>query len=98
MIREPIRDVDDSNPLVPLALGLLSALGRFEALVERPGPPEIEERKVTAEEDPLLLVALGLLSVNRTLSRWLDVVCPGDERVEATQPAASRARPRDLLR
>ena len=48
MIREQIRDVDDSNPLVPLALGLVSALGRFEALVERPRPPEMDELGVTA--------------------------------------------------
>ena len=98
MIREQIRDVDEYNQLVPLALGLVSALGRFETLVGRPLPPEVDELEVTAEEDPLLLVSLGLLSVNRTLSRWLDVVCPADERLGASEPATLREEPRDLLR
>jgi hypothetical protein len=104
MIREQLREVDENNQLVPLALGLRSVLNRFERLVERERSSAEAAASPSEGEDALVLAALGVLSLNRTLGRWLEVVCPeeaengGEEESGDLAGSATRAMLRDLLR
>jgi hypothetical protein len=87
-IAEQIRSPDQHNPLVPLALGLLSSLARFEDLLAD-SEAESGTPAIRSERDPILLAALGLLSLQARLQRWLDDACPAAAAcpVEPASPA-----------
>jgi hypothetical protein len=76
---------------VPLALGALAKLREWEALLAREGDP--------GERTPADLVhaALGLLSLSRTLERWVTVAA-GDARPREAAGARGAARSSELLR
>jgi hypothetical protein len=72
-MREQLRTLDQHNPLVPLALGLLALDRRFATLLETEvadGTPEL------SDDDPALALFLGVVSLRRTLHRWLEHACP----------------------
>jgi hypothetical protein len=79
--------------VLALALGALATLQRFEGLVSRQsGGSEALDR-----DDPVLVAALGMIALSRSLGRWLE------EAVESTDPPAVPAGPapiqsRELLR
>lgn len=58
----------EANDLIPLVLGAMKVLNDFAGAVEaRASAPIGEDR---AANEALLLAALGLLSLRRTLWRW----------------------------
>lgn len=101
MIREQIRNVDEYNQLVPLALGLMSALERFAAIVEQARDPEsrdADDAPTRNEEDPLVLVSLGLLSMRRTLDQRLHVACQAHAATKPPEAHTKRTEIGGLLR
>jgi hypothetical protein len=74
-MREQLRALDQHNPLVPLALGLLALDRRFEALI---APEVAEEAPGLPDDDVALALFLGIASVHRTLHRWLAHGCPAE--------------------
>lgn len=92
MIDDTVRP-HQRHPLTPVLLGMLANVDDFKALVEA---STIAEEDALAPDNPLVLVALGVLSADRTLRRWL--------RHETREPTpAVRARidanlPSDMLR
>ena len=94
-IAEQIRRPDQHNPLVPLALGLLSSLARLDRVLAR-SLPESETPAIRDDRDPVLLAALGLLSLRAWLGRWLDEASP--ENAVADPIAPDPPTPREWLR
>jgi hypothetical protein len=99
-MREQLRAPDQHNPLVPLVLGLLSLDRELDRLLETKvdsGAPSL------SPDDPTLALFLGIVSVRRTLHRWLEHGCPAnlDAALNTAPSAASpehRRLPRDLGR
>jgi hypothetical protein len=103
LLDEPWSDFADRNPLLPLLLGMLSMSQRLDRLLpEAPASdPATAHLPPTPEEDRLLLMVLGLVSVRRTFLGLLESSrSPGDAaRPEPGAPAVSAAPSlRDLLR
>jgi hypothetical protein len=94
---ERIRSFDQGNPLVPLALGLVSWSEKLDELLE-PQIGEADSAALLPQEDPAMLLLLGLLSVRRTLFRWLDEAAPSDSSEARTVASQSSVLPRDLSR
>lgn len=91
---EPRLDTALHDPVLALALGGLSVSRQFAALVSAPAPglPPL------ARDDALVLAALGIISLGRSLHRWLE---EASEPVEprAVSPSADEApHTGDLLR
>ena len=85
------------NELVPLVLGLMRLLDRAAAAVAAT-PPAGPARPLASDRDDQALAALlGILSIRRTLRRWLDVA--GLEPEPSDPPApAPRPQPGSWLR
>ena len=85
-MREQLRALDQHNPLVPLALGLLSLDQRLDTLLKNEvatGTPPLPDG------DPTLALFLGIVSVRRTFYRWLEHGCPkGGDASDAASPAS----------
>jgi hypothetical protein len=77
------------NDLVPLALGLLQLLDRVAAATAAAGPV----REVSSARDEQVLAALlGVLSVRRTVRRWLDAAALDPDRSDHGAPAPRPTR------
>jgi hypothetical protein len=103
LLDEPGSDFADRNPLLPLLLGMLSLSQRFNRLLpEPPAPAPTPAPPLPApEEDRLLLMILGLVSVRRTFLGALEASRSSGEAappvpVAPDAPAAPSLR--DLLR
>ena len=90
---EPRLDSHQHDTLLVLALGSLSVAQRFEALVGRTSgqTPPLDG------DDPVVLAALGALSLSRSLRRWLEEASPVREMAVADQPTDAVSS-RELLR
>jgi hypothetical protein len=100
-IAEQIQASGEKSPLVPLALGLVSF---FERAAEVLSSGDADELPPLADDDPLLLAGLGLLSLHSVLDRWLALAREPDRgaaRAEEDRAAPARrasAPERSLLR
>jgi hypothetical protein len=102
--RERVQDAGRENVLVPLALGAISCLGSLErallAPAARPAQPargRADDAPPLADDDPLLLAALGALALRRSL---LAALVTGDACVatDDDQSTAAGRPPHDLGR
>jgi hypothetical protein len=91
-MREQLRALDQHNPLVPLALGLLSLDRELDRLLV----DQVDaETPALGPEDPTLALFLGIISLRRSFHRWLEHGCAaGDEET----PAKPSPQERDVLR
>jgi hypothetical protein len=87
---------DESNNLATVVLGLTTLLDELADSVEEPAN---RDAKSVTENDELIVSAfLGMLSVRRTLNRWLDSIdCETVDLRESPVPSKS-ADGRGLLR
>jgi hypothetical protein len=95
-----VQEAAAQNPLVPLALGLVAALGALDALltdVADPSPDRLESPALAAD-DPIVLAALGVVALRRVIGGWLDVAVgePRDRSLEEGIGAATD--PGDMAR
>jgi hypothetical protein len=91
----------DQNDVVPLLLGIWKELEDLYAHVEVGTPDSTAEREgdvctTCVRDEDLLLAVLGLLSVRRTLHRWLNQCEPEACRFERRSDKAKVET--DLLR
>lgn len=98
-ILDEIEGRGEENPLVPLALGVLSSLESVLRRLEEEGGASAEVPStggVTAgpaleQNDPFVLATLGLLSVARTARRWLTLAAleaaPATPETPAAEPS-----------
>ena len=85
--REPRQDrTREDNDVMTAGLGALAWLDRFAAAAERRGPVSVD--------DELLMTALGLLSLRRSLRRWALQA----REAEASSPAAPSRALEGLMR
>jgi hypothetical protein len=72
-VAEELPALEETNELLPLALGALSFAARLDELLcaTMPVPGKPPGAVSSAPPDPVLAALLGLLSLRRTLSRWL---------------------------
>jgi hypothetical protein len=105
-IADQVAACGDENPLVPLALGVASALEAAKRALDDDRPDGAAEEGPAAPldgEDPVVLAALGVLALRRSVGRWLAVLCSQPTRDEATPGHRSSNAPalragRGLLR
>jgi hypothetical protein len=82
---------DEANEVVPLILGALKLLDDFA------GAAGAGSKDAAQDDEAVLAAALGLISVRRTLRRWIEqAACEHPLANEATHPASAVAA--DLLR
>ncbi len=84
-IRSRLRAAEEENPLLPLLLGAIAALGALEHALTRDDDPRAAcERPLDpaplAPDDPFVLAALGLLGLGRTLHGWLATAAATPQR------------------
>jgi hypothetical protein len=89
---EPRLDAHQHDALLVLALGSLSLAQRFESLVNHTSA----QGTPLDRHDPVVLAALGVVSLGRSLRRWLDEASPVREAPVAASPSV--ATPWELLR
>ena len=79
------------NDLVPMALGFMRLLDRVgaAALTATPGP--VSEAS-SARDEQVLAALLGVLSMRRTVRRWLDAAALDPERSDHGAPAPRPVR------
>lgn len=95
MRRDALEDlIDEADALVWTALGAASLCQRLEPLLAA-ATKETTDSALT-DDDPLLLAALGLVSLRRTTERWLHQAAPPTRPTEADEPTSERYE--DLLR
>jgi hypothetical protein len=87
---------DDSNDVVPLFLGALKLLDDVAASMSEAGDPAATGESHPTD-DAVMEVALGLLSLRRTIRRWAEHAAgdhaPASHRTGATSaPATSMLR------
>lgn len=71
-VAEELPALEEAGELVNLALGALSCAARLDALLNARAPgASAGSRKFPAPPDPALAALLGLVSLRRTLLRWL---------------------------
>lgn len=92
---EPRLAAERHDAVPTLALGALSALRSAEKALRRP-PPAGSEPHPTNE--PLLLAALGIIAIGRSLARWLDEVAPPPSSPDRDVAPRVALKMRDLLR
>jgi hypothetical protein len=103
LLDEPGSGFADRNPLLPLLLGMLSLSQRLDRLLPEPPPPApvTAPTPAVAEEDRLLMVILGLVSMRRTFLGALEANrSPGEGAPPTSRAPPMSAAPslRDLLR
>ena len=84
---------DQRDTLLALVLGSLSAERRFEELVSR----TVAMGQPLDADDPVVLTALGLISLGRTLQRWLDASVASPSSLTSNE-SATHSVLGDLLR
>jgi hypothetical protein len=93
---EPQLVADRHDEVLALALGSLSVTQRFENMVSRAATPG---RRPLGIDDPLVLAALGLVSLGRSLGRWLEEAAePERPRGAGASSAEAPPTPQNLLR
>ena len=92
---EPRPAADQHDAALTLALGLLSAVRRFEGSASRASR---SGATALAADDPVVLSALGAVSVGRTLTRWLEEAAKPREVPRVDLPAGASPTPRELFR
>jgi hypothetical protein len=80
------------NDLVPLALGLMRLLDRVAAAAAATAAAAPVSEPSSARNEQVLAALLGVLSVRRTVRRWLDAAALEPERSEHGAPAPRPAR------
>jgi hypothetical protein len=95
MRRDALDDLlHEADALVWTALGAASLCERLDPLLSAATTETIPS--ALADDDPLLLAALGLVSLRRTTERWLHQAAPPTRPDEADEPGPERYE--DLLR
>jgi hypothetical protein len=91
---EPRVASDQHDAVLALVLGSLRLAHRFEACVGRAsaGGPSL------AADDPMVVAALGAISLGRSLERWLEAAAESEPCPHADATTAAMPPPRDLLR
>lgn len=104
-IAEQVPACGDENPLVPLALGVVSALEAAERALGEDDPEGSAAERTSPpldDEDVVVLAALGVLALRRSVGRWLGVLCsqptPAAETSAPSSNAAAAHAARNLLR
>ena len=92
---EPRPAADQHDAALTLALGLLAAVRRFEGYASRTSRAGATP---LAEGDPIVLAALGAVSLGRTLTRWLEEAAGPQEVPHVNRAAGSSRTPRELFR
>jgi hypothetical protein len=84
---------DQYDAVLGLALGSLAVARRFEGYVS------CESRaQPLGADDPLVLAALGAISLSRSLTRWLEEAAELRERAHVDGSTVSSQEGQDLLR
>ena len=94
-VSDPQLTFDQHDTVLALALGALSASRRFDAYVARASAPG---SRPLGADDPLVLAALGAISLGRSLSRWLEEAAEPRRAAHVDVPTTPRPAPRELLR
>lgn len=92
---EPRLNSDRHDAVLALALGSLSFAQRFEEMISQVATTAVRPLDV---DDPIVLAALGVVSLGRSLRRWVEEAA---EPVRQPAPSASSVpvpSPRELLR
>jgi hypothetical protein len=91
---EPRAASDHHDAVLALVLGSLRLARHFEASVARAsaGSPPL------ATDDPMVVAALGAISLGRSLERWLEAAAEPEPCPHADRTTAALPPPRDLLR
>lgn len=97
-LSEQIRSVDEYNQLVPLALGLLSASRRLDAVLEASLAADAPRDEAVPGDDPVLLAALGVVALRARLGRWLEHAAPDSTSDRDPAPAEAEPVRSELLR
>jgi len=85
---------DSHDAVLPLLLGAFSVSRRVEAALLQ---ASLENTDPMNPEHPLVLVALGMVSLNRTLSRWMEEASMSPA-LEAANTPAPLPDSRELMR
>jgi hypothetical protein len=90
---EPRLSADKHDPVLALALGALSAICRFEdAVGARSSEAALDP------DDPIVVASLGVVSLGRTLRRWLEEAAEPHGTAARPEPVEPSVSPRELLR
>jgi hypothetical protein len=92
---EPRLVSDHHDAVLALALGSLSLVRRFEELVSRATTPEVQPLD---RDDTVVLAALGVVSLGRSLRRWLEEAAVPTQPSTPSPSSAHRPERRELLR
>jgi hypothetical protein len=92
---EPRFTSDRHDTVLALALGSLSFEQRFEEMVRRATSPVAQALDI---DDPVVLAALGVVSVGRSLRRWLEHAAASAAPAKPDGTSAHAPVARDLLR
>jgi hypothetical protein len=90
-VASPEAAFETANELVPVAQGALSLLDELAALLERERVGGVR----LSRSDPVLLAGVGVLSLRRSLARWLHAaahaVAPAREETLPDRASAGRS-------
>jgi hypothetical protein len=82
----------ETDGFVHVVLGLLAELRRIDAVL----PPATDAPAPSADDDPATLAVLGLVSLRRTLERWVEIA--GRDVADPAPPRTPRTAPREIAR
>lgn len=82
----------ETDGFVHVVLGVLAELRRLDACL----PPATDAPPRADDDDPATLAVLGLVSLRRTLERWIEIAAR--EAPDAPPPRTPRAAPREIAR
>jgi hypothetical protein len=86
---------DHHDAVLALALGSLSFGQCFETLISRATASAVPPLDL---DDPLVLAALGVVSLARSLRRWLEEAAAPTRPPQPSASSTPLAAPRELLR
>ena len=92
---EPRVACDEHDAVLALALGSLAVARGFEACVIRPALPGSQPLEA---DDPIVLAALGAISLGRSLTRWLEEAAQRQHPRRLDPPTRPAPTSRELLR